>query len=43
MAKQPKIKLNAGYLDGRVESFRAWESRGVKIFGAQAFIAPKSY
>jgi prepilin-type N-terminal cleavage/methylation domain-containing protein len=43
MSKQPKIRLNAGYLDGRVESFNAWESRGVKNFGAQAFIAPKSY
>jgi len=40
MAEQPKIRLNAGYLDGRVESFSAWDARGVKNFGAQAYIAP---
>jgi len=42
MTKRPKIKLNAGYLDGRVESFRALDATGVKNFGAQAFIAPKN-
>lgn len=41
MTQRPKIKLNAGYLDGRVESFRASDAAGVKNFGAQAFIAPK--
>jgi len=41
MEKQPKVKLNAGYLDGRVESFSAWDAKGVKNYGAQAFISPK--
>ena len=41
MQTQPKIRLNAGYLDGRVESFNAWDARGVKNYGAQAFIAVK--
>ena len=41
MTQRPKIKLNAGYLDGRVESFRASDAVGVKNFGAQAFISPK--
>ena len=41
MTQRPKIKLNAGYMDGRVEAFRASEASGVKNFGAQAFIAPK--
>ncbi|MBN2128944.1 MAG: type II secretion system protein [Sedimentisphaerales bacterium] len=41
MDKQPLVKLNAGYLDGRVESFSAWDAKGVKNYGAQAFIAPK--
>ncbi len=42
MALRPKIRLNAGYLDGRVESFNASDAKGVKNFGAQAFIAPKN-
>ncbi len=41
MSVQPKIRLNAGYLDGRVETFSAWDAKGVKNFGAQAFIAPE--
>jgi hypothetical protein len=41
MQGQPKIRLNAGYLDGRVEAFNAWDARGVKNYGAQAFITPK--
>ena len=41
MADLPKIRLNAGYLDGRVESFNSWDARGVKNHNAQAFIAPK--
>ena len=40
MAEQLKIRLNAGYLDGRVESFNAWDARGVKNHQAQAFISP---
>ena len=40
MTQQPKIRLNAGYLDGRVESFSAWEARGVMNYSAQAYIAP---
>ena len=43
MQKQPKVRLNAGYLDGHVESFSAWDSMGVKNYGAQAFITPKHY
>ena len=42
MAERPQIKLNAGYLDGRVESFNAWDARGVKNYQAQAFLAPKA-
>jgi prepilin-type N-terminal cleavage/methylation domain-containing protein len=42
MTKRPQIKLNAGYMDGRVESFNATDAQGVKNFGAQAFIAPKT-
>jgi prepilin-type N-terminal cleavage/methylation domain-containing protein len=41
MAEQLKIRLNAGYLDGRVESFNAWDAQGVKNHQAQAFISPK--
>jgi hypothetical protein len=41
MQRQPKIRLNAGYLDGRVEAFNAWDARGIKNYGAQAFITPK--
>ena len=41
MTRQPKIRLNAGYLDGRVESFSAWDAVGVKNYGAQAFLTPK--
>jgi type II secretory pathway pseudopilin PulG len=41
MTRQPKIKLNAAYLDGRVESFSAWDARGVKNYNAQAYLAPK--
>lgn len=40
MSAQPKIRLNAGYLDGRVETFSAWDARGVMNFSAQAYIAP---
>ena len=40
MAQQPKIRLNAGYLDGRVESFSAGDARGVMNYNAQAYIAP---
>ena len=36
------IRLNAGYLDGRVETFSAWDARGVMNFGAQAYIAPNN-
>ncbi len=41
MQEQPKIRLNAGYLDGRVETFNAWDALGVKNYSAQAFITPK--
>ena len=41
MQLKPKIRLNAGYLDGRVESFNSWDAEGVKNYGAQAFISPK--
>jgi prepilin-type N-terminal cleavage/methylation domain-containing protein len=40
MSMQPKIRLNAGYLDGRVEAFNAWDARGVMNHSAQAYIAP---
>ncbi len=40
MTQQPKIRLNAGYLDGRVETFSAWDARGVMNYNAQAYIAP---
>jgi len=40
MAQQPKIRLNAGYLDGRVDSFSAWDARGVMNYNAQAYLAP---
>jgi prepilin-type N-terminal cleavage/methylation domain-containing protein len=43
MAEPPRIKLNAGYLDGRVESFQASDARGVKNYQAQAFLTPKAY
>lgn len=41
MQDKPKVRLNAGYLDGRVETFNAWDALGVKNYGAQAFITPK--
>lgn len=41
MQGKPQIKLNAGYLDGRVESFNAGDSLGVKNYGAQAFLTRK--
>ena len=41
MQRQPDIRLNAGYLDGRVEAFNARDAMGVKNYGAQAFITPK--
>jgi len=41
MQGKPKVRLNAGYLDGRVETFNAWDALGVKNYGAQAFITPK--
>jgi len=41
MQGRPQIKLNAGYLDGRVETFNAGDARGVKNYGAQAFLTPK--
>jgi prepilin-type N-terminal cleavage/methylation domain-containing protein len=37
---QPRIRLNAGYLDGRVEAFNAWDGRSVMNYNAQAYIAP---
>jgi prepilin-type N-terminal cleavage/methylation domain-containing protein len=43
MAERPRVKLNAGYLDGRVESFQAPDALGVKNYQAQAFLAPKAY
>jgi prepilin-type N-terminal cleavage/methylation domain-containing protein len=41
MQGKPRIRLNAGYLDGRVDTFNAWDALGVKNYGAQAFITPK--
>jgi prepilin-type N-terminal cleavage/methylation domain-containing protein len=41
MQAKPKIRLNAGYLDGRVETFNAWDALGAKNYGAQAFLTPK--
>ncbi len=43
MQNLPRLRLNAGYLDGRVESFQASEMMGVKNYNAQAYIAPKHY
>jgi prepilin-type N-terminal cleavage/methylation domain-containing protein len=43
MTERPQIKLNAGYLDGRVESFNAMNALAVKNYQAQAFLAPKTY
>ncbi len=43
MTERPQIKLNAGYLDGRVESFQARDAPNVKNYQAQAFLAPKAY
>jgi prepilin-type N-terminal cleavage/methylation domain-containing protein len=43
MTERPGIKLNAGYLDGRVESFHAADALAVKNYQAQAFLAPKAY
>lgn len=40
MSIRPKIRLNAGYLDGRVQKFSAWDARGVMNYNAQAYIAP---
>ena len=36
----PKLRLNAGYLDGRVESFMSWESLKVKNYGAITYLSP---
>lgn len=41
MQGKPQIRLNAGYLDGRVETFNARDTIGVKNYGAQAFLTPK--
>lgn len=41
MQGKPQIRLNAGYLDGRVETFNARDAIGVKNYGAQAFLTPK--
>jgi hypothetical protein len=41
MTRQPRIKLNTGHLDGRVESFSAWDAEGGKNSNAQAYIAPR--
>ncbi|MBM4027195.1 MAG: prepilin-type N-terminal cleavage/methylation domain-containing protein [Planctomycetes bacterium] len=43
MTERPQIKLNAGYLDGWVESFRASDALNVKNHQAQAFLTPKAY
>ncbi len=40
MQSKPRIRLNAGYLDGRVEAFNAWDAIGVKNYSAQAFLTP---
>lgn len=36
----PKFRLNAGYLDGRVESFMSWDTLKVKNYGAINYLAP---
>ena len=36
----PKIRFNAGYLDGRVESFMSWDALKVKNYNAEAYLAP---
>lgn len=41
MQATPKIRLNAGYLDGRVESFNSWDALTVMNYSARALIAPK--
>lgn len=43
MQELPKIRLNAGYLDGRVESFNSWDARSVMNYNARAYIAPRYY
>jgi len=37
----PMIRLNAAYLDGRVEGFNSPDAIGVKNYNAQAYLAPK--
>jgi len=37
----PKIRLNAGYLDGHAESFMAWDALKVQNFGAISYLALK--
>lgn len=36
----PRIRLNAGYLDGRVESFMSWNAVKVKNYGAISYLSP---
>jgi len=36
----PKIRFNAGYLDGRVESFMSWDALKVKNHGAISYLSP---
>jgi len=43
MQERPAIRLNAGYLDGRVEAFRSEDAIGVLNYQAQAYLAPKAY
>ena len=37
----PQMRFNAGYLDGRVESFSSEEALMVKNYGAVSYLAPK--
>jgi hypothetical protein len=41
MSEWPMIRLNAGYLDGRVEGFNSPDAIAVKNYNAQAYLAPK--
>ena len=43
MSVQPKVRLNAGYLDGRVEAFHTGSARSVMNYNAQAYIAPSDH
>jgi prepilin-type N-terminal cleavage/methylation domain-containing protein len=36
----PRFRFNAGFLDGRVESFMSWEALKVKNYGAINYLAP---